>query len=193
MKTSPTASRCGFTLIEMLVVITIIMIIAGLVVGSMGFVQDKQARETAKAQIALLSKAIEEYKMDMGVYPGTNPNTPADGLVSEELYNALFHEGWNFVENNAGTAATAKKIYLAQLDPRENKQGWVDKVAASATPAANQKIRDPWGNEYRYRRGSNAQNPDFDLWSSGKDGVTKTGATASDLNHKDCKDDIRNF
>jgi hypothetical protein len=34
---------------------------------------------------------------------------------------------------------------------------------------------------------------DFDLWSVGKDAKSQTGNTDSQLNHKDNKDDIRNF
>lgn len=181
-------NRPGFTLIEMIAVITIIIILAGIVVGSMGFVQDKKSRETAKAQIALLSKAIEEYKMDMGEYPGTD-NTGTEGDVSEELYQALFKDGYDYTDGDApptGTWDKARKIYLLQLDPRDNKQGWVKKVKTTDTVQDDLKIVDPWGNNYRYRRGTNARNPDFDLWSVGKDGKTN----ATDMKHKDNKDDI---
>ena len=44
-----------------------------------------------------------------------------------------------------------------------------------------------------YRKGSNAVNPDFDLWSAGKDGITKTTTSAADMNSEDMRDDIKNF
>ena len=69
MKINSRPGYPGFTLIELMAVITIIVILAGLVVGGLGFVNDRQAKEKAKVQIALLSKAIEEYKLDNGVYP----------------------------------------------------------------------------------------------------------------------------
>jgi type II secretory pathway pseudopilin PulG len=47
----------AFTLIELMAVITIIIILVGLVVGGMGFVTGRQAKEKAKTQVALLSKA----------------------------------------------------------------------------------------------------------------------------------------
>lgn len=184
----------GFTLIEMITVMTIIVLLAGIVVGSMGYVQGRQAREKAKAQIALLSKAIEEYKLDMGGYPGEE-NTDISGDVSEDLYQALFKDGYDYT-NPVDPPATwdkARKIYLTQLDPRDNKQGWVTKLATTAVVPADLKILDPWGNSYRYRRGTNAQNPDFDLWSIGKDGLTQTGDSDAQLKHKDNRDDIRNF
>jgi prepilin-type N-terminal cleavage/methylation domain-containing protein len=192
MTTQLRRGRAAFTLIELMAVITIIVILAGIVVGGMGYVNEKQASEKAKVQIALLSKAIEEYKLDMGTYPGTADDTPETGDVSEELYQALFKDGYDYT--NPATPpdnwTKATKIYLPELDPRSSKQGWVDPVTA-ATPPDNVKIKDPWGSNYKYRKGANAQNPDFDLWSSGKNTLsdTSTPSMSADKN----KDDIRNF
>ena len=184
--------KAAFTLIELMVVITIIVILAGLVVGGMEYANQRQASEKTKVQIALLSKGIEEYKLDMGAYPGTADNTPIAGDVSEQLYQALFKDGYDYTNPNTPPASWTKatKIYLNDLDPRNNKQGWVT-TTTNAAPGANLKIIDPWGNNYRYRKGTNAQNPDFDLWSSGKDG--KTNTTTPSTTQTDNKDDIRNF
>jgi general secretion pathway protein G len=197
MKSPSRHHRAAFTLIELMAVITIIIILAGLVVGGMGFVTERQAKEKAKTQVALLSKAIEEYKLDMGKYPGTADNTGIAGTgVSEQLYQALFYQGYEFSKNpnrtDTPTNPKASKIYLPELDPRSSKQGWVNSVT-SAEPPASTKIIDPWGQDYRYRKGTNAQNPDFDLWSTGKDGKSQTGNTDSQINHRENKDDIRNF
>jgi type II secretory pathway pseudopilin PulG len=170
----------------------------------MGFVSERQDKEKAKVQIALLSKALEEYKLDMGIYPQTE-NTISGLLQTEELYQVLFYEGYDYVKSNSPAdwkktvngidLPKATKIYLADLDPTSTKQGWV--TNAATVPARIKKIVDPWGNEYGYRTATNAgnipnvdtQNPDFDLWSSGKDGKTKTGAPKDPTN----RDDIRNF
>lgn len=196
MKTNSRNSIGGFTLIELMAVITIIVILAGLVVGGLGFVTERQAKEKAKVQIALLSKAIEEYKLDMGKYPGSNDNSPAAGLISAELYDRLFYQGWEFTNNpnrpDNATDPKATKIYLADLDPTSSKQGWVTPSTAANPPAA-QKILDPWGKEYRYRKGNTAVNPDFDLWSEGKDGKTKTTTSAADMGSTDMRDDVKNF
>ena len=184
--------KAAFTLIELMVVITIIVILAGLVVGGMEYVNQRQATEKTKVQIALLSKGIEEYKLDMGSYPGTTDNTAIAGDVSEQLYQALFKDGYDYTNPNTPPSnwTKATKIYTSDLDPRNNKQGWVT-TTTNAAPGANLKILDPWGNNYRYRKGSNAQNPDFDLWSVGKDG--KTNTTTPSTTQTDNKDDIRNF
>jgi general secretion pathway protein G len=200
MKPQRRHGLAAFTLIELMAVITIIVILAAIVVGGMGFVSDRQAKEKARVQIALLSKAIEEYKLEMGAYPGTSnlygggTATAAGGDHSQVLYNALFKEGFDYTNPSTPPAnwTKATKIFLPELDPRTTKQGWVA-TATGNTPPGSLKITDPWGKNYLYRVGANAQNPDFDLWSSGKDMKTKTGSADSDLKHADTKDDIRNF
>ncbi len=205
MKITQRSGRAAFTLIELMAVITIIVILAGLVVGGLGFVTERQAKEKAKVQIALLSKAIEEYKLDMGKYPGSAENTSATGTISAELYDELFYEGYDYStkdpkpdkwEKTVSSVLVPKatKIYLPDLDPTSSKQGWVTAdTAANAKPKPAQKIIDPWNKEYYYRKGSNAVNPDFDLWSAGKDGLTKTTTSAADMKSKEMRDDIKNF
>ena len=180
--------RRGFTLIEMMTVITIIIILAGITVAGMGFITDRQANAKAKVDIELLSKAIEEYKLDFGDYPGFDEHTDVEGDVSDELYNALFYEGYVALEANGGDGSI--DIYLNELDPRSGKQSWVAKTNANRPPADLQ-IVDPWGRPYRYRKGDNAQNPDFDLWSTGKDGLTNPANPQKTLTGN--KDDVRNF
>jgi general secretion pathway protein G len=176
MKSSFSSRRGGFTLIELLAVITIIVILAGLVIAGLSFVQDKQSREKTKLQIALIGKALEEYKLDKGSYPSAVSATGAG--QSNILFKALYLDG-----ANDGTKET--KIYLAELDPSNGKQGWVEGGGAGSV------IKDPWGSEFRYRTGADAVNPDFDIWSVGKDG--KTSSSSSSQNDKDNRDDIRNF
>ena len=70
-------SQRGFSLIELLVVIIILGLIAGLVgprlFGRVG--QSKQA--TARAQIELLGAALDQYRLDIGAYPAVAVGLPA--------------------------------------------------------------------------------------------------------------------
>src|SRR5882762_4816809 len=59
----------AFTIIELLVVIAIIIILAGLILSTVGYVQKKGKRSRAEAEIAAMSAALENYKADNGVYP----------------------------------------------------------------------------------------------------------------------------
>jgi len=171
MKTSPSTRRRGFTLVEMLAVITIIVILAAVILGSIKFVKDKQNSSKASIQIALLAKAIQEYKLDNGNYP---PSTSNDGTgQTKNLRQVLYLDGVN-------DATKQKKTYVPELD-ETNKQQWISGTGSTAI------IVDPWGNEYRYRTGTSALNPDFDLWSCGKDGVT----SEDDPKNQKSLDDVR--
>src|SRR5712692_2750170 len=61
--------QSAFTIIELLVVIAIIIILAGLILSTVGYVQKKGARSRAEAEIAAMSAALESYKADNGIYP----------------------------------------------------------------------------------------------------------------------------
>jgi type II secretory pathway pseudopilin PulG len=71
----------AFTLIELMVVIAIIIVLAGLILSTMGYVQKKGARARAETEIAAMSAACESYKADNGIYPrDPTPNTATDKL-----------------------------------------------------------------------------------------------------------------
>lgn len=78
-RSAPAASRhstratcqCGFTLLELLVVIVIVGLLVSYV-GPRYFGQiGKSERRTAQAQIDALSKALDQYRLDLGSYPST--------------------------------------------------------------------------------------------------------------------------
>jgi general secretion pathway protein G len=76
-RTESIRARRGFTLIELLVVIAIIATLAAVVAPSIfGNVGDAR-QSAAKAQIQILSLALDAYRLDTFDYPST-----AEGLVS---------------------------------------------------------------------------------------------------------------
>ncbi len=64
-------NQAGVTLIEMLVVVTIIALFAGLVGMRMWKQADKAKVTAARAQITTLMAALATYKMDTGQFPTT--------------------------------------------------------------------------------------------------------------------------
>src|SRR5215469_18154099 len=59
----------AFTLIELVLVVGIITVLAGLVLSTVGYARKKGARARAETEIAALSAACENYKADNGIYP----------------------------------------------------------------------------------------------------------------------------
>src|SRR5262252_16455 len=62
----------GFTLIELVVVIGLILILTGLVLSTVGYARKKGARARAETEIAAMSAALESYKSDNAAYPRDN-------------------------------------------------------------------------------------------------------------------------
>jgi general secretion pathway protein G len=64
-------TRAGFTLIEMLVVLVLLGLLAGLI-GPQLFGRVSEARSTtARTQIELIGVALDSYRLDNGSYPTT--------------------------------------------------------------------------------------------------------------------------
>ena len=61
----------GFTLIELMVVIVILGLLAGIVLPKFLGQEDKAKRETTKVQISSLESALDAFKLDNGFYPET--------------------------------------------------------------------------------------------------------------------------
>jgi len=182
-KTSQPRFAKGFTLLELLVVIVIILILAGITIGSLKFVTAKQNNEKCKTDIKLLETGLEAYKMDYGTYP------IEVGSGSQSLFDALY---WDTDMDGSPIAAdVTQKIYVSELDPNNTKAKWTMAQGGSF------RIIDPWLADYNYRRGigadgktpnPDAKNADFDLWSAGPDGVfTPSGSAVTD------RDNITNW
>ena len=168
----------AFTIIELLVVISIIITLAALILGTVGYVQKKGARSRAEAEIAALSAALESYKADTGAYPTDSNATeqvdpgasPVPNKASLYLYEELSGD------SGATLQVTGNKTYFTfkpqMLFGSKDGNGNLTSVTY---------IRDPFGNPYGYstmkaKGGTAGYNPTFDLWST----AGTPGATDSD-------------
>jgi prepilin-type N-terminal cleavage/methylation domain-containing protein len=160
---TPRHSAVAFTLVELLAVITIIGILAGLTLGAAGAVRRHGATSTAKAEVAALQAACDRYFADMNEYPKTSsmpdPSSSSDvnpsststyGTAGKALFNSLF-----------GTNQYNR--------PPSTKRYFEPKPAMVSSPTnANPWFIDPWGNAYGYNSdGTNAPL----IWSTA--GTTK--------------------
>jgi len=90
-KTAPRPS--GFTLIELLVTITVIALLAGLTLAAVGGINQKSYRDKAKAEIAAISNALEQYKSRNDSYPpagagGTVPFSASGNATIQPFFVA---------------------------------------------------------------------------------------------------------
>ena len=88
MKITQRKGKAAFTLIELMAVITIIVILAGLVVGGMGFVTDRQAKEKAKE----MRRA--EFHKRVAAIPRPNP-AAYNASVADFKARNLWQERWS--------------------------------------------------------------------------------------------------
>ena len=151
----PLRTIAAFTLIELLAVITIIGILAGLTLGAAGAVRRHGANSTAKAEVAALQAACDRYYADNSIYPvGTaSPTT----VTAPAGATALFT---NLVGSATLTVAPTSKRYF---EP---------KPAMVYTNTSPNYFIDPWGYAYGYNSdGTNAPL----IWSTA--GQTTSGGT----------------
>jgi prepilin-type N-terminal cleavage/methylation domain-containing protein len=105
----------AFTLIEMLVVISIIGILAGLTVGVSKLAGDKMRRSRVKAELQAISMAIDAYKAKFGVYPPDNkPDTRT--IPNRSIQNQLYYElTGSLLVAAQGGSVFQDQIFLSQL------------------------------------------------------------------------------
>ena len=73
----PTARQSGFTLIEIMVVVFILALLAGIVVPKIMGRTDEARRTAAKVQIKNIEGGLQLYKLDNGFYPSTDQGLDA--------------------------------------------------------------------------------------------------------------------
>ena len=181
-----TARTWGFTIVEVLVVMAIILVLAGLVLATSSYVHNKGARSRAEAEIAAMSAALENYKADNGIYPRDITANTTDNLIaltdrdyasknppdpkptsydpSDPKYTAAsFYLYAQLSGNTNGDRSTYSQKSYFQFKPN-----MLSPPGGTGTVTA---IRDPFGNSYAYSTAQQADptkgyNPTFDLWST---------------------------
>lgn len=180
-----TMNRKGFTLVELLTVMAVIAILAGLVLSTAGYVQKKAASSRAQSEISALSAACESYKADNGIYPRT-PTTGTNGIPA----NATDTLDPKKSGNPSAYGSASLYLYMELSGDRKPNDRKLDTGAkayfefppAMLLPSGGTgtvtAISDPFGYSYGYSTSYQADveagtnppkrgyNPTFDLWST---------------------------
>lgn len=155
------ATRRGFTLIEIIVTISIIALLSTLALIAMNYANRTSKMRKAQAQLRTIESFLERYYADYGTYPrpitedgGTSVNIggvtyPAGGAIA--LYQALSGDGDTGLEGGSVApqgelgSAPGSTVYWADLDPRSNPQQLVFEQNGQYM------LVDPWGIPWQYQ------------------------------------------
>jgi prepilin-type N-terminal cleavage/methylation domain-containing protein len=170
-------ARRGFTMVEMLTVIVIIGMLAGITMKLMVYVNEKTAKARAASEIERIKHALIEYYSVYGIYP------PCNGIAWEyerDIPWAKPDEGMGYYDGLA--------TYLFD-DPQKTKWShFVDGLADNDTVLHSGSqagagvmawsnnfctLLDPWEREYMYTTIDPYQA--FKFYSKGPDGVAGNG------------------
>jgi prepilin-type N-terminal cleavage/methylation domain-containing protein len=153
----------GFTLIEMLMVMVIIAVLAGLIMGVSSLAMNKSARSRATGEIKGFETACENFKSDNGGYPrqsgitegdATGSPSPIDPRKHGDPTSTAYQDSSKFLyqqltgdeDLNGQMGDNGAKVYLAEIRPS---MLTYDKPAASPEKHVTS-LTDPFGNSYGY-------------------------------------------
>lgn len=155
--------RRGFTLVELLIVLAILVLLASLVGPRLLGSKQKADINAVKAQIGMFQSALERYSLDMNRFPAT-----------EEGLSALISKPG--AEGNATASASSESDVApsdSAADSAESTEGggtWDGPYLKSETVPL-----DPWGKAYSYEYPPTHNKINIpDIWSFGPDGQENT-------------------
>ncbi|HEY2714301.1 MAG TPA: hypothetical protein VGI60_17455 [Chthoniobacterales bacterium] len=146
----------AFTVIEVLLVLAIIAVLAGLILATSSYTYRKGARSRVEAEIAAMSAALEDYRADNGSYPSSGLDPKSINFSDYEVAGKILFESLSGDLNGDGQPDANAPSYM-QFKP--NQLGAI---------GGTNFVKDPFGDSYGYSTLgplADGYNPTFDLWS----------------------------
>jgi general secretion pathway protein G len=184
----PHDPRNGFTLIELMVVITIIGILAALSVGVANVAVQSTRRTAAEATIQKLQSALDMYHNHCGRYPPTPEERGKNADIIGVLTGDTDHN--SMYDPDSGDIPRNHPVWRGPYLPFDSKN----------TDSGGNLI-DPWGQPYRYYN-NESEAPRFKvhpnsylLYSCGRDGQATDATREEVVNFKlpYNKDNVKNW
>lgn len=192
----------AFTLIELLIVITVIVILMGLLFPAFRGVQDQAKKTQAKNDLIQIVTAVNAFYTEYGKYPLT-PASPADTTYGTSTTNdKLFNELRN---SSTVTDNTRGIVFISPPDAKDSANPRTG-IAPTGSGSVGQYF-DPWGKPYFVRIDTDYDNqvdnpysanagstPKLQsgaiAWSLGKDGDGAKGTASGDKKTGIYDDDV---
>lgn len=187
--------KSGFTLVEILVVVAIILLLAGMLFRIGSVVSDRSNRARALSDMQAIANALEEYYAVHGIYPPTSgmryvyPDTSyqppqMEGVEAEDtqygLASYLFPRGSDDPERSPYDEQQKHRwqSYLTELNTRrgpvEAEIEMSDVTLVYSNVSLN--VVNPWGGSYNYE--SEPPYLSYHLWT-GVPGANETLSVSS--------------
>src|ERR1043166_5927883 len=153
-------SRRAFTLIELMVVISIIAILIGLLFPALRGVQDQAKRAQAKNEVSQIVTAVNAFYTEYGRYP----IDPAAGTTADVTYGPtgatytnekLLDVLRNITTDSLTTTLNPRQIVF--ISPPDVKDGGTPRAGIGTTTSTGQYF-DPWGKAYCIKIDGNYDN-----------------------------------
>ncbi len=197
------SARAAFTLIELLIVVTIVALLFALTVGGFSYAQRSAARSKTAATLKAVQSALERYNTEFGEYP--EPNNPGDTISIRDktygvagaamLYQAMSGDGYDAIKVAVAPANAGPSQSDGNIDPNEAKNIMLTDMPKEVWRVQDGRyfMIDGFGNPLQYIRaapqnltGTAASAPTtinthYDLWSYSED-EDNTMATSLEAN-----------
>lgn len=129
---SPDRGQAAFTLLELLIVIALIMVLAGLMIPAFFKIQNKAKEKKASIETRIIASAIQAYKLQEHKFPA--PDGDLAGGGSDRAYGQGASDG-----NNGVVMKLLREVDPPVLDP--DKLRW-------SNESVDANVLNPDGNQY---------------------------------------------
>lgn len=117
-----TTERRGFTLLEILAVISIVIVLIGLVIGLSGVVNEKAAEARARKDLVSIQQIVDDYKFEHGDFPAVL-KTVLPKEVRYDPWGSTYVCNYAAYKSTAGSDRTVIQYIYGSMG-RDNRPGF---------------------------------------------------------------------
>lgn len=172
MKSFPASRRNGgFSMIELMVVVGIMVVLAGLLIAALPGIQSRINRNKVETFIAELESGLSKYQIDNGSYPLNEPGGDRDKTGIEGAAVLYKHLSGDWDLNGEVDFTQNEKVYVPKIDYFSQREA---REPRSMSIGASYMVIDSYSNPIRYLaqvpnlapgETRETYNPTYDIWS----------------------------